>query len=313
MTLSTLGSPPADSRTTFKRWFDYLVKGEPLNATQTVEIESPREHQAGSELWVRSATKAEYDAFLNYLNTKNIEAFGRSKSSSTKNTFLDKAETNIRDSIKMLGYSKQPESAHVISGILTQIVEIINLVSSYKEKGLALPGSEVLTLDRSSRDVYLAANTLLKAITRKDTSILDQWKDLASKVENKKSPANMKYDIAPIRPFNQTGQTIQRILTALKTVDTSFLNVEDKYILQEIEETYLPNIYNAALSLKNSEHSIIQDVEKDFTIQLQFIETEIERIKHVLQERAIDIVKKQTNFTIAKAKARNQVSDFNDR
>jgi hypothetical protein len=267
MTLSTLGSPPADSRTTFKRWFDYLVKGEPLNATQAIEIQSPLEHQAGSELWVRSATKAEYDAFLNYLNTKNTEAFSRSKSSSTKNTFLDKAESNIRDSIKMLGYSKQSESAHIISGILTQIIEIINLVSSYREKGLSLPGSEVLTLDRSSRDVYLAANTLLKAITRKDTSILDQWKDLASKVENKKSPVSMKYDIVSIRPFTQTGETIHYILSALKTVDTAFLNVEDKYILQEIEESYLPNIYNAALSLKTSETSIVKDIEKDFTIQ----------------------------------------------
>jgi hypothetical protein len=178
----------------------------------------------------------------------------------------------------------------------------MKIVQEYKNRDIDISWNLARKLDdkmnilRQQLEPY-SERLVNRSVSIKNTiSPLDKWQTPDVKI--KALLKNDKYDIEAIEPFNNTGKKILAITESFRTIEIDLLSIEDKYMLQEIQSSYVPNIYTSALSLKDSEGSIIEQTEKDFSTQLDFVENEIKRIKDSLHKRALDTVKAQTTFAL---------------
>jgi hypothetical protein len=256
-----------------------------------------KEESVGSVAWLKRISEAEYEAFCDYLD-EEIEFLFKDNSTISRNGIKERMTWSL---IELVDLYAAPNKK-LISNSIIKINKAIEILQEYKKQEVDVP-------DKLYNRIYYKMDKLddkliaySKKIDKKKISIvkgnspLDKWQTPDVKI--KALLKNDKYDVAAIEPFNNTGKRILAIVESFKTIELDLLSVEDKYMLQEIQSSYVPNIYTSALSLKHSELNVTEEAEKDFSTQLDFVENEIKRIKHDLNKRALDIIKSQTIFAL---------------
>jgi hypothetical protein len=257
-----------------------------------------REASVGSVEWIEQVSEAEYIVFCNYL-INEAELLLKDNPTMSNSASIRR---RIRDSLKDLLRIKKADRKLLLSKSIFRINKIMEILQEYKDNDVVVPDD---LLKKLSNKMYKIENSLdlyVQQLDAKKISLgtgkapLDKWQtpDIKINVLLK----NSKYDIAAIEPFTGTGKRILAVVESLEAIELGLLSIEDKYMLQEIQSSYIPNIYTSALSLKDSEGSIIEETEKDFSTQLDFVENEIKRIKDSLHKHALDTVKAQTTFAL---------------
>jgi hypothetical protein len=307
MTLSTLDVPTSDNRSTFVRWWKYLMMGEPLHLDMETITVNEQITTPGSLQWVSSVSEVEYQAFLSYLDEK-IDAALNGKTLNFGGE--DRAEENIgfkrnfHATITLVRSANRAslKACEIVSNILNDALLIIDQLTTFD--GFMPSSNQSKEIKKKVIELYGSAYDLIQSRESTKYSTLEQWKQSASTKENMTSPANNDYDFSLLKPFKKVAERIQNVLNAIHEIETEFLNVEDAYVIKEIKESYLPNLYQAAIMVRKSSQENIELIEKDLDIQFDYMESEIENINKAIHDRAMHVIQKQTGFALAKMRER---------
>jgi hypothetical protein len=88
------------------------------------------------------------------------------------------------------------------------------------------------------------------------------------------------------------------LLLSAKKLD---LNVEETYLINQISDSYVPNLKQNASALVGASAETRQKAEKEFARQLTYMNSEIERIKNDHHNRTLDDVHAQTMFFVSQS------------
>jgi hypothetical protein len=303
MTLSTLGIPTPDNRSTFVRWWQYLMLGKSLRLDVKTITVNEQVATPGSLQWVSSVSEVEYQSFLRYidekfdaaLNGKSLNFGGEDRNEeniSFKRNFhaaITLARSANRASLK---------TCEIVSSILNNALLIIDQLTTFD--GFVPSPYHSKEIKSKVNELYNSAYNLIQSREGARYSTLEQWKQSASTKENMTTPENNNYDFSLLKPFEKVSNRIQNVLNAVNAIETEFLNVEDTYVIKEIKESYLPNLYQAAIMVRKSNSEDIKLIEKDLDIQFDYMESEISSINKTIHDRAITVIQKQTGFALAK-------------
>jgi Tfp pilus assembly major pilin PilA len=251
----------------------------------------------GSHAWLLNVSEIDYKAFCSYLLKIGEELFVNNHTLIYQSIYI---RDDLLEALKGLSGCYTTIDKKKLSLAITKSNEIVKTLSGHRNNNMQVDRKIIKKLDRQAIKVRKLVVSCFKEAPLKEASPIDLWQETPTNKKSYSLFSNKSYDVKAIRPFNRVGDRIVSAYEALKVVEDTLLTVEDKYIIQEIEETYLPNIYNAALSLKNSTPAVVEQVKNDFSIQLDFIESEIKRINGDLHKRALDTVRSQTTFALTR-------------
>jgi hypothetical protein len=275
--------------------------------------------EPGSIEWVAGASEAEYQAFLDKLfdsvdkgNFSNIISFPGEEENIKSKKFVVrtlKANIIIVKSLKR----KSPETNTLISKFLIDTIKTISQLYIPAKVGFYGIGHIQSQKVYDQVDFYYdALTTALNSEDSIELPIINEWKQIASSAKAIKPSAKniVLYNMSALSAFREIGTRFEELQNYADAIDTAFLTTEDKFLLKDIIESYFANIYTAAVSLKDSDASTVEDIEKDFTMQLDFIEAELKRIKANGHHEAIKLVKNQTGFLVSKMNENKGISEL---
>jgi hypothetical protein len=307
----------------------YTVKQEQTLVVHEIP-DTPKEHEAwvyqavdaepGSIEWVAEASEAEYQAFLNKLFIMVDEGnLGRALMSSndvkenekvTQGAMLSlKASIDIAKSIKRSDFATNT----TISEFLMDTVKSISrLLIAVKSNSYAIGHANSKEFCDQAGFYYGILYELLQSENSIELPIIEEWKQMASSAKVVKPSTNNieLYNMSTLPAFHEIGRRFEELQSYADAIDTAFLDTEDRFLLKDITDSYFANIYTAAVSLKDSDASTIEEVEKDFSTQLDFIESELKRIKANGHKQAIELVKNQTGFVVSKMNENKSISQL---
>jgi hypothetical protein len=313
MTIANFTEPALVQKSLFEKWFPFFYS----KVDKTVEdvVNQMTEIQ---KLVVLS-TEAEYQAFLTYLDDRvtaimHPELFSFDLERIYKNAGLKK---KMQAAITMLrSFDRFPENDNdlliendaIIIGSLEEITNLLDVLSSLEKN--TLKEYESVDLRNRITNVYNNVSSRMQSPGTVKKKSLAGWKQEAYKANELHSIKNQTYDFSMLSKLTSISERFQKALQNIEKAESGFLNIEDTYVIKEIKEAYLPNLYRAVASLKDLDASTLTSLEEDFAIQMDFIEVEINRIRHMLRDRAVDSIKSQTAFAKTKLKVENINDDL---
>jgi hypothetical protein len=292
MTMVTSDNSRQEFANFFMRWLQSVFPKNNKNVMVANELEP------GSVKWVATISDVEYDAYLDYLidsinMTLAIDRVIFIYWISNNNSMIEMLSSAIH-LIRKINRQKT-DSRIIISRGLKTIIRVIDALNVYDIK--------TSPSDQICRELYLETKRNLDAISKsvKNSELLsnltnDKWKNSSRTLINLKET----YDLDKLKDFKNASSRFKSILDSLVVKENVLLNVEDLYILNEIENKYLPNMYNSAISLKASNENAIELIEHELNIQFDFMESEITRINNSLYAHAMNTLKSQSSFALTR-------------
>jgi hypothetical protein len=304
MTIATLDKPQLVQKNFLKRWFSFMFFVEPENVTKDM---------SDIQKLVILSSDTEYQAFLTYLDDRVVAIMHSELFSFDNLVILKNAELrkHMQASIHLLrSFDRFPKDTDlliknhikIIDSLekLTDILDVLATFDTFKPKEYDSYGlrNRIVNLYKTIYSQMQEPGTVKKIS-------VENWTQVASKVNEPHSTKNQVYDFSILDSLGDISLRFHKALQGIEKAESGFLNVEDAYAIKEIKETYLPNLYRAVVSLKDLDASALSELEEDFAVQMDFVEVEINRIKNMLRDRAVDSVKSQTAFAKTKLESKS--------
>jgi hypothetical protein len=293
MTIVTSDNAKQASTNFFIRWFQSLFLKDNKDVMVVKEVEP------GSVEWVASVSDIEYNAYLDYildniniaLDANRITFKYALYGNNSNMTYYLSSAINLVSKI-----DRQNIKSHTkISKTLKFVINTIDILSVYDNK--TWPNEDICrSLFYSTKDNFEVTSEAVKDVKLLSNLTNDKWKNSSQAIKN----IQQSYDFNNLKDFGNVSSRFKLILESLKVKENILLNIEDKYIIDEIENKYLPNMYSSAISLKASNENAIELIEHELNIQFDFMESEIARINSSLYAHAMNTLKSQSHFALTR-------------
>jgi hypothetical protein len=259
---------------------------------------STSRYPIGSFMWVRFSSDAEFNAFFTYMvkdieNTFKIRRIGKGENGEKSN---DKIKENLIYMAKNLPFLNRESflATLYIRKALKQTLAILSECKLYENalSDIQTNPEQADALKRKTKNMQQnLVNALASTRRVKIEKIELEYKATFPKEKSKEYNIAHLDSVFPVlvKEFNST----YHLLMELDEMDFS---VEDGYVITQIMDSYLPSIVKNSSVLKSVDTDLKVEVESELLEQLNFINSEIKRIKQKHHNLALDEIRMQSNF-----------------
>jgi hypothetical protein len=259
---------------------------------------STSRYSIGSFMWVSRSSDTEFNAFFAYLmkdieNTFKIKRISKGASGEERNNQVKESLIYIAENLPYLNRNRF-FSALYIRNLLKGTLHILSDCKLYENSF-----SDIQTLPSHADELAKKAKNIQQNLVNSLTSTkqvkiekieLEYKADFSKEMRKEYNISYLTSDFPNlVKEFNST-------YSSLLTLDKMDFNAEDGYIITQILDSYLPSIVRNSSTLRDIDKDIKVEVEAELLKQLDFINSEIKRIKQKHHNLALNEIRMQSSF-----------------
>lgn len=261
-------------------------KSVSLQTSAVAKIDAPEIVEFGSAEWFQGLTEEDYQAFLAHLSSKTAMVFKVKRFIEAKdNSDIARMYQQVLTLAGEADRSSLENNQTICDVIFTNYSK--SLVTLSQHGGTALFYNNI---GYENHKAYVV-NWKQKMMEIKTGGTIDLFSDLKLN--------NASTGLAKGTSYGVVNEKVATITARLADIIVENLEAEDQYFVEQISDSYLPQIVNAAMDMRNLRGAERDEAEKMFATQLDLIDQKLSGIIVDSSQRMLASVRNQTNFLTA--------------
>lgn len=271
-------------------WWSKKTEQEVTLFDKSDHIVVPAPPEFGSVQWFVNLIQEDYHQVLSHLDEKVVETFKKQRTTWTTEDAKERETLrSLLAAADSLPFETLPthEKAKIYDLIVNEehvrsLSSIVLRLRAYGD-GLFMDISETIDNDK----LFKAISTELAGVKTRNFG----KESLLAGLEMEGSP-NLPHKTTVYQVVNDQ---LPNIAGLLNRIPMETLTVEDTYFVEQVKESYIPEIINAAHQARRFEGGKYQEASRYFASQLELIIAKLESISQESSAKTLDMVKRQTD------------------